>query len=135
MTIPYAIVDSGSNLSVITENLANKLGLKIDTNNTSEITVLRNLAKTIGASYNVPIVLEQGDNRIEIVDDFAVIEEERNEPFLLLGTPWLHRAGWKPIVNGEFEIDYNGINMTIPLSVHKAQREVFTAENKSKKNV
>ncbi|PKY51933.1 hypothetical protein RhiirA4_469262 [Rhizophagus irregularis] len=38
----------------------------------------------IGASYNVPIILEQGDNRVEIEDGFAVIEEEKNEPFKLL---------------------------------------------------
>ncbi|CAB4420011.1 unnamed protein product [Rhizophagus irregularis] len=58
----------------------------------------------IGASYNVPIILEQGDNRVEIEDGFAVIEEEKNEPFKLLGTPWLHHYWMKQILNGEFEI-------------------------------
>lgn len=62
--------------------------------------VIRNSAKTIGASYNLPITLEQGDDRIEITDDFPVIEEDNNEPFVLLGTPWLYRAGWQPIVKG-----------------------------------
>ncbi|CAB5363011.1 unnamed protein product [Rhizophagus irregularis] len=53
----------------------------------------------IGASYNVPIILEQGDDRVEIEDGFAVIEEEKNEPFILLGAPWLHHSWMKPIVN------------------------------------
>ncbi|PKB94894.1 hypothetical protein RhiirA5_386373 [Rhizophagus irregularis] len=81
------------------KNLVNKRGLEIDKNNISEIAVIRNSAKTIGASYNLPITLEQGVDRIEITDDFPVIEEDNNEPFVLLGTPWLYRAGWQPIVN------------------------------------
>ncbi|PKC60943.1 hypothetical protein RhiirA1_467322 [Rhizophagus irregularis] len=56
-------------------------------------------SEIIGASYNVPIILEQGDDRVEIEDGFAVIEEEKNEPFILLGAPWLHHSWMKPIVN------------------------------------
>ncbi|CAG8659295.1 1097_t:CDS:1, partial [Paraglomus occultum] len=36
--------------------------------------------------------------------------------------------GWEPIVNREFKATRNGVHVTIPLSVHKSQREVFTAE-------
>jgi hypothetical protein len=135
LTIPYAIVDSGSNISIITENIAKKLGLEIDKNNVSEISVIKNMAKTVGVCYDLPVSLEQGNKFMEVTDDFAVIKEESNEPFVLLGTPWLYRAGWHPIVNGEFEININGEKMTIPLSVHKAQREIFTAENKIKKKL
>ena len=79
----------------------------------------------------------QGNNNNTITGDFAVVKEEDNKPLILLGIPWLHKAGWEPIVDGEFKTKCNGKNIIIPLSVHKAQREVFITEktdNMLKKN-
>ena len=43
---------------------------------------------------------------------------------------WQYRAGWEPVVKGEFKANVNGKSISIPLSVHKAQRNVFSVEVK-----
>jgi hypothetical protein len=131
MTIPYAMVDTGSNTSIITENIARQLGFEIDKSNVPKITGVASEAKAIGSIYNLPITIGYGEDAITIPDEFAVVKDEKNKPLVLLGIPWLHRAGWEPIVKGEFKASYNGKDITIPLSVHKAQREVFIAESRS----
>jgi hypothetical protein len=133
MAIPYALTDTGSNTSIITKNVANQLGLEIDTTNVPEISGVANLAKTVGTIYNLLITIGYGDNMITVTDEFAVVEPEKNKKgedksLVLLGIPWLHRVGWEPIVKGEFKASYDGKKVTIPLSIHRAQREVFIAE-------
>jgi hypothetical protein len=135
MSVPYAMVDTGSNTSIITENIARQLGFEIDKANVPKITGVASEARAIGSIYNLPITIGHGEDTTTISDEFAVVKDEKNKPLVLLGIPWLHRAGWEPIVKGEFKISHNGKDITIPLSVHKAQREVFIAEKQEiKKN-
>ncbi|KAF0484243.1 hypothetical protein F8M41_023055 [Gigaspora margarita] len=51
-----------------------------------------------------------------------------DKPWILLGTPLLDHAGWEPIVKREFKLIHKGKVITIPLSVHKSQREIFKPE-------
>ena len=44
-----------------------------------------------------------------------------DKPWILLGTPWLDRAGWEPIVKREFKLMHKNKVITIPLSVHKSR--------------
>lgn len=140
MPIPWAMIDTGSNTSIISENVAQRLGAKIDKTNVPKITGVASSADVIGTIYDLPITIGYGEDIVTIPDEFAVVKAEKNskgeyKSLVLLGIPWQHRAGWEPIVKGEFKISHNGKDITIPLSVHKAQREVFIAEKQEvKKN-
>ena len=136
MYIPYALVDTGSNTSIITENIVKKLGLEIDTKSIPEIIGVGSSADTIGTVHDLPVTISSLDKNdsITITDDFAVVKEDKNHLLVLLGTPWLHRAGWEPVVNGEFKICCEGKKINIPLSVHKLQRFTFIANKTVKKS-
>jgi len=133
LMIPSAIIDSGASIPVITKDIVERLGLEIDKNNIYELTGdVFGGTKAIGTVYNVPVTIE-GDSRDITVDgEFAVVEGEKNKPFVLLGVPWLYKAGWDPIVNREFKIIHNGREIIIPLSIHKStRRRVFTVNKKN----
>ena len=79
----------------------------------------------------VPVTISDGVNSNTIYDDFSVVPTEYDNngkelSLFILGTQWQYRAGWEPLVNGEFKTTCNGKTIKIPLSVHKAQRNIFT---------
>lgn len=131
--IPYAMIDTGSDSSVISENVAKHLGLKIDRNNIHALNGVAGKTKTLGTVDVIPITIGEGENSATIPDEFSVVltEKDRNgkdKSLLILGTQWQYRAGWEPIVKGEFKANVDGKSISIPLSVHKAQRNIFTVE-------
>ncbi|CAG8611713.1 2090_t:CDS:1 [Paraglomus brasilianum] len=133
MTIPHALTDSGSNDSLISDDIAEDMGLKIDTSNIPCITGVASKANVLGTSYNVPVSISDGINTISVNENFSIVKAEKNrngdcKSLVLFGNPLLNKLGWEPIVNREFKATRNGVHVTIPLSVHKSQREVFTAE-------
>ena len=86
LSIPSAVLDSGANCSIMSKNIAKKLGLEIDTNKPASLEGVATESDTIGWVYNVPISI----GFFTLVDDFIVVDD--NKPALLLGTPWLDRA-------------------------------------------
>ncbi|CAJ0832494.1 15098_t:CDS:2 [Entrophospora sp. SA101] len=133
MTIPYSLVDSGSNESVISDNIAEEMGLEIDKSNIPNITGLASNANVVGTSYNVPVTISDGKNSITAYDNFSIVKAEKNKngdykSLVLFGNPLLSKLGWEPIVNREFKACQNDVHVTLPLSVHKSQREIFTTE-------
>jgi hypothetical protein len=133
--IPYAMIDTGSDSSVISENVAKHLNLKIDRKNVHALNGVAGSTKTLGTINEIPITIGEGENLITISDEFSVVptEKDRNgkdKSLLILGTQWQYRAGWEPVVKGEFKANVNGKSISIPLSVHKAQRNVFSVEVK-----
>ncbi|GET52693.1 hypothetical protein GLOIN_2v1885507 [Rhizophagus irregularis DAOM 181602=DAOM 197198] len=138
--IPYAMIDTGSDSSVISENVAKHLGLKIDRKNIHALNGVAGSTKTLGTINEIPITIGEGTNTVTISDEFSVIptEKDRNgkdKSLLILGTQWQYRAGWEPVVKGEFKANVNGQVVSIPLSVHKAQRNVFAVDSQPiKKN-
>ncbi|GBC14066.2 hypothetical protein GLOIN_2v1885507 [Rhizophagus irregularis DAOM 181602=DAOM 197198] len=132
--IPYAMIDTGSDSSVISENVAKHLGLKIDRKNIHALNGVAGSTKTLGTINEIPITIGEGTNTVTISDEFSVIptEKDRNgkdKSLLILGTQWQYRAGWEPVVKGEFKANVNGQVVSIPLSVHKAQRNVFAVDS------
>nr|CAG8653272.1 4327_t:CDS:2 [Entrophospora candida] len=133
MTIPYSLVDSGSNESVISDNIGEEMGLEIDESNIPNITGLASKANVVGTSYNVPVTISDGKNSITTYENFSIVKAEKNKngdykSLVLFGNPLLSKLGWEPIVNREFKACQNGVHVTLPLSVHKSQREIFTTE-------
>src|SRR5215471_12826847 len=131
MTIPYAMIDSGSDSSIVSENVAKHLGLKIDKKKIHRLNGVASKSHSLGTIDSVPVTIEDGENRDTILDEFSVVPTEYDDngkelSLFILGTQWQYRAGWEPLVKGEFKATRNGKTITIPLSVHKSQRNVFT---------
>ena len=132
-TIPYAMIDSGSDSSIISENVAKHLGLKIDRKKVHRLNGVASKSQSLGTINDVPVTISSGDDCITITDDFSVVptkyDNNGNELSLfILGTQWQYRAGWEPLIKGEFRATCDGKTITIPLSVHKSQRNVFKVE-------
>ena len=131
MTIPYAMIDSGSDSSIVSENVAKHLGLKIDRKKVHRLNGVASKSHSLGTVDSVPVTIEDGENRDTIPDEFSVVPTEYDDSgkelsLFILGTQWQYRAGWEPLVKGEFKASRNGKTITIPLSVHKSQHNVFT---------
>jgi len=131
VNIPYAMIDSGSDSSIVSENVAKHLGLKIDKKKIHRLNGVASKSHSLGTIDSVPVTIEDGENRDTIPDEFSVVPTEYDDSgkelsLFILGTQWQYRAGWEPLVKGEFKASRNGKTITIPLSVHKSQRNVFT---------
>jgi hypothetical protein len=124
--VPSALIDSGANCSVLSKGLIKLLGTEIDKNKKPPVKWRNNSLESIGSSYNISVTVGQDDNSCTISEDFPVMDDDK--PWILLGTPWLDRAGWEPIAKREFKLLHKGKVITIPLSVHKSQREIFKPE-------
>ena len=134
MTIPYAMIDSGSDSSIISENIAKHLGLKIDRKKIHRLNGVASQSISISTMDNVPITIGSEENTASIIDEFSVVPAEKDQDgnaksLVILGTQWQYRAGWEPLIKGEFKATCNGKTITIPLSVYKSQcNNVFTVE-------
>jgi len=122
LLVPSAIIDTGSNKSVITENLAKRLGLEIDRDNVLKLSGVVCDSKTVGTVHNVSTTIGENDT-CTVSDAFAVIEGEKNKPLVVLGVPWLDKVGWDPIVKRKFKVTYKGKTINIPLSAHKSTQK------------
>jgi hypothetical protein len=128
------MIDTGSDSSVISENAAKYLGLKIDQNNVHSLNGVAGKTKTLGTVDAIPITIGEGENLATISDEFSVILTERNQNgkdklLLILETQWQYRAGWEPVVKGEFKVSVNGKSISIPLFIHKTQQNIFSVES------
>ena len=144
LVIPCAMIDTGSDSSIFSDNIAELveelLGIKINRKKIHRLNGVASQSITIGTMDNVPITIGSGENTATITDEFSVVPAEKDEngnakSLVILGTQWQHRAGWEPIIKGEFRATCNGKTITIPLSVHKSQRNVFTVDTELKKSI
>ena len=124
--VPSAMIDSGANCSVISKGLIKLLEAEVDKNKKPSVKWRNNSLESSGISYNISVTVGQGENSCTISEDFPVMDDDK--PWILLGTPWLDRAGWEPIVKREFKLMHKNKVITIPLSVHKSQREILKPE-------
>ncbi|RHZ89753.1 hypothetical protein Glove_11g85 [Diversispora epigaea] len=134
LIIPHAILDTGADDSLFTDNIPGYLGIKIDTKNVHKLTGAVGDSQSIGTSYNIPISIDSGNDSITVYEkEISVIptKKDRNGndiSIMILGTKWQHRVGWDPIVKGEFIATHNGKTITIPLSTRKESRNAFNTE-------
>ena len=132
-TIPYAMIDSGSDSSILSENVAKHLGLKIDRKKVHRLIGVASKSQSLGTVNNIPVTISSGGDSVTVTDDFSVVPTEYDNngnelSLFILGTQWQYRAGWEPLIKGEFRATCDGKTITIPLSVHKSQRNVFKVE-------
>jgi hypothetical protein len=138
------MIDTGSDSSIFSDNIAEAveelLGIKINRKQIHALNGVASQSISIGTMVDVPITISSGDNIATITDEFSIVpaEKDRNgndKSLVILGTQWQYRAGWEPLMKGEFRATQSGRTIIIPLSVHKSQRNVFTVEKEQvKKN-
>ncbi|GET01417.1 hypothetical protein GLOIN_2v1772633 [Rhizophagus clarus] len=109
LEIPCAMIDTGSDFFIFSDNIAELVEELLD----------------------IPITIGSGENTVTITDEFSVVPAEQDQngnakSLVIFGTQWQYRAGWELLVKGEFKASRNGKTITIPLSVYKSQRNIFT---------
>ncbi|CAG8618479.1 6573_t:CDS:2 [Ambispora gerdemannii] len=133
LIISHAILDTGADSSMFTDNIPEYLEIKIDKKNVHKLTGAVGDSQSIGTSYNVSITIGSGEDSITVYEDISVISTKKDRngndiSIMILGTKWQHRVGWDPIVKGEFIATHNGKTITIPLSTRKESRNAFNTE-------
>ena len=137
LLISYAILDTGADSVMITDNVIKHLGEKIDKKKVYNITGALGNSKSIGTAYNIPITIDNGKDSIIVYEEVTVLptQKDRNGKDLsivILGTNWQHHVGWHPIVKGEFTATRNGKTITIPISTRKENHKANIANTLSK---
>ncbi|RHZ48161.1 hypothetical protein Glove_557g16 [Diversispora epigaea] len=66
LIIPHAILDTGADDSLFTDNIPEYLGIKIDTKNVHKLTGAVGDSQSIGMSYNIPISIDSGNDSITV---------------------------------------------------------------------
>src|SRR3954454_1718231 len=75
-TIPYAMINSGSDSSIISENVTRHLGLKIDRKKIHWLNGVASKAQSLGSVDNIPITIGEGRNSLTATDDFSIVPTE-----------------------------------------------------------
>ena len=125
LVIPHAILDTGADDSLFTDNIPRYLGEKIDQKNVHKLTGAVGDSQSIGTSYNIPITIGTEEDSITVSEkEISVIptKKDRNGndiSIMILGTKWQHHVGWEPIVKGEFIATHNGKTIIIHFLLEK----------------
>jgi hypothetical protein len=90
LVIPTTIFDTGSDSSLISNNIVKRLDLTVNRSNTSDLSSITTKSDTIGTVYGLGILVYDGENTKKIEDDFIVVKSDKD--FLLLGVPWIDHA-------------------------------------------
>ncbi len=114
-------VDPGSNTLLMSKDIAERLGLKIDK---SAVFYFKGaatvLTKSIGMVYNVPLTLAPG---CVFHLDFAVIEYDKS--MVILSNPFLYRHKYQILGDKDLlKINCNGKDFYIPVTMHKVENKL-----------
>ncbi|KAF0555161.1 hypothetical protein F8M41_017926 [Gigaspora margarita] len=131
--VPSAMIDSGANCLVISKGLIKLLGAEVDKNKKPSVKWRNNSLESSGISYNISVTVGQGENSCTISEDFPVMDDDKT--WILLGTPWLDRARWEPIVKHEFKLMHKNKVITISLSVHKSPSFLINLKKENLVNI
>jgi hypothetical protein len=108
LVIPITIFDTGSDSSLISNNIVKRLDLTVDRSNALNLSGIATKSDTIGTVYGLGILVYDGENTKKIEDDFMVVKSDKD--FLLLGVPWIDHAN--------AILDFQSWQLTIPLTQH-----------------
>ena len=108
MNIPYAMIDSKSDSSIVSENIAKHLGLKIDKKKIHRLNGIASKSHSLGMVNNVPVTISNRQNNNTIPDEFSVVHTEYDDSgkelsLFIFEIQWQYHAGWKPLVKEEFK--------------------------------
>ena len=95
LIIPAATVDPGANFSIMSENIAERLKLDIDTREKHDLRSIATIpTESLGIVRNVPINFAQG---CTICSDFAVVKYPK--PMLILPNTLLDKYDYNLLVS------------------------------------
>ncbi|GBC31186.2 hypothetical protein GLOIN_2v1778046 [Rhizophagus irregularis DAOM 181602=DAOM 197198] len=128
LVIPTTIFDTGSDSSLISNNIVKRLNLDVDRSNAPDLSGVATKSDTIGTVYGLGILVYDGENSKKIEDDFMVVKSDKD--FLLLGVPWIDRANViLDFQNQQLNIPLSSRKkITIPISLHKRKTNVTSLQ-------
>src|SRR5437588_2349444 len=83
MVISKTIFDTGSDSSLVSNNIVKRLELDVDKTNALNLSGVATKSDTMGTTYGLGISIYDSDNDKTIEDNFMVIKSDKD--FLLLG--------------------------------------------------
>ena len=91
MIIPYAIIDNGSDSSIVFENVTKHLELKIDRKKIHRLNGVASKSYSLRMVNNVPVTISNGQDNDTILDEFSVVlteydDSEKELSLFILGT-------------------------------------------------
>ncbi|CAG8632196.1 5619_t:CDS:2 [Paraglomus brasilianum] len=92
LVIPHAILDTGANDSLFTDNIPEYLGIKIDKKNVHKLTGAVGDSQSVGTSCNIPISIDSRKDSITVSEkEISVIPTKKNRngndiSIMILGT-------------------------------------------------
>jgi hypothetical protein len=116
LTITAGILDSGAECSVMSEDIAKKLKLEVDTNEKYDLSgASTKTTESIGMTPEVPVTLGPG---CVLYEKFVVIKY--NKPLLAFSNALLKRYKCKLYWDkDELKISPNEKEFTIPVTMHR----------------
>ncbi|RIB10078.1 hypothetical protein C2G38_2207098 [Gigaspora rosea] len=121
LKIPAMTVDSGAEPPIITENIVERVGAKIDKSETHNLSGIATVpVESVGVVHKLPITLAPG---CTIHEDFIVVKYQK--PTLIFSNQLLKKYNcaldWK---TNELKIPLNGKDYIIPVTMHKVKNKI-----------
>ena len=121
LKIPAMTLDSGAEPPIITENIVERIGAKIDKSEIHDLEGISTVpAESIGVVRNLPITLAPG---LTIIEDFIVMRYHK--PTLIFSNQLLKKyrcaVDW---ATNELKIPLNGKDYIIPVTMHKIKNKL-----------
>ncbi|CAH1769283.1 979_t:CDS:2 [Entrophospora sp. SA101] len=114
-------VDPGSNTLIITKDIADRLGLKIDKNVKHKLGGIATVPiESVGMVYNVPLMLAPG---CIFYIDFVVVNHSKS--MVILSNPFLYCHKYQILGDkDQLRINCNGRDFYIPVTMHKVKNKL-----------
>jgi hypothetical protein len=121
LQIPAMVIDSGSEIAIITEDIVLRIGAHIDKSIKHDLSGIATVpVVSIGVVYNLPITLVPG---FTIYEDFVVVKYSK--PTLIFPNHLLKK--YKCAIDwgkDELKIPHNGEDFIIPVTNHKVENKL-----------
>src|SRR5256714_8758846 len=123
LIIPGAVVDPGANFAIMTDDIAKRLNLRIDTSERHDLKGIATVPiESLGMTRNVPVYFAPG---YTIYSDFAVIKNHLGKPMLILPNTLLDKYNYDLLaLKRELRLECNGKEFFIPINMHKVKNKL-----------
>ena len=121
LKIPAITIDFGAELPIITENIVERVGAKIDKSETHNLSGIATIPiESVGVVHNLPITLAPS---FTINEDFVVVRYKK--PILIFSNQLLKKyrcaLDWD---TNELKVPLNGKDYIIPVTMHKVKNKL-----------
>ena len=123
LVIPGAVVDLGANFAIMTDDIAKRLKLKIDTSERHDLKDVATVSiESLGTARNVPVYFA---SRCTIYSDFMVIKNYLGKLMLILPNTLLDKYNYDLLASKrELRLECNGKEFFIPINMHKVKNKL-----------